>query len=102
MGAEGCPSPTERRTAGENVVTPTVCEVLSSSREPPEPEPRAWRNASRASRSLTVVVVDSERIGSPIVTQRTATSGRASSTGSARERVRAMVRAEGSRRGRST
>jgi hypothetical protein len=35
-GAEDGPSPTERRTAFENVVTPTVCDGLLP-REPPEP-----------------------------------------------------------------
>src|SRR5207253_6464909 len=39
-GAEDGPSPTERRTACENVATPTVCDGLSP-REPPEPEPCA-------------------------------------------------------------
>jgi hypothetical protein len=88
--------------ACEKVLTATVGDELLPSRKPPGLEPCAWRKAFRARRSLALAVVASERIGSPIVTQRTATSGRASSTGRARERVRAMVRVEGSRRGRST
>jgi hypothetical protein len=51
---------------------------------------------------LTLAVVAVEMIGSPIVTQRIATSGSAIRIGNARERVRAMERADGSRLGRST
>jgi hypothetical protein len=47
-------------------------------------------------------VVAVEMIGSPIVTHRIATRGSARRIGKARERVRAMERADGSRRGRST
>jgi hypothetical protein len=57
---------------------------------------------SRARRSLMLALVAVEMIGSPIVTQRIATSGSASRIGKARERVRAMERADGSRLGRST
>jgi len=94
------PIPTERRTAAENVATATVCEPLSALG--PCFEPSASNVTSRARASLALAAVASERIGRPIVTQRTATSGRARSTGRARERVRAIVRAEGSRRGSST
>jgi hypothetical protein len=99
-GDEDGPIPTERRTAGENVATATVCEPLSP--RAPGPEPSAWKTTLRARRSLALAFVASERIGSPIVTQRTATSGSASKTGRARERERVMLRAEGSRLGRST
>jgi len=93
-------SPTARRTAGKNVATETVSGEAPCER--PGAEPSAWKTTSRARRSLTLAVVASEMIGSPIVTQSTATSGSASRIGSARERVRARERAEGSRRGRST
>ena len=62
----------------------------------------AWKTTSRARRSLTLAVVAWETIGSPIVTQRIATRGSAKRIGKARERVRAIERADGSRRGRST
>jgi hypothetical protein len=92
--------PTARRTAGKKLDTEIVCG--ESLPERPEPEPPASKTTSRARRSLTLAEVASEMIGSPIVTHKTATSGRASRIGSARERVRARERAEGSRRGRST
>jgi hypothetical protein len=101
-GVEDGPRPTERKTACENVVRATVAEPLPPPPEPPSREPCAWRKVSRARRSDALAVVASERTGNPIVTQRSATSGRARSTGKARERVRAILRAEGSRRGRST
>jgi hypothetical protein len=103
-GVEGDPRPTERRTACENVANDTVCDPLPPLLDSPEPGLRAWKKAKalRARLSVAPAVVASERIGSPIVIQRTATSGSANSTGRARVRERAMVRAEGSRRGSST
>jgi hypothetical protein len=94
------PMPRERRTALEKVATATVCDPLSPLAE--GPDPLAWKETSRPLTSVTLAVVASERIGSPIVIQRTKTSGSASSTGRARVRVRATERAEGSRRGGST
>jgi hypothetical protein len=80
----------------------TVCDWLLPSGRPPYPEPEARKTALLELRSLAFAVVASERIGNPIVIQRNATSGRASSTGSARDRDRAILRADGSRRGGST
>jgi hypothetical protein len=94
--------PIARRTSGAKVATETVTEPRSSFLPPPPPDPFAWKTTSRERRLLTEAVVDSERIGRPIVTQRTATSGSASTTGRARDRERASVRADGSRLGRST
>jgi hypothetical protein len=92
--------PTAWRTAGRNVEKDTVS--APEPREcPPEPPP-LWKTRLRSRRLLKLELEAVEMIGSPIVTQRTATSGRAMTIGSARDRLRARVRAEGSRRGRST
>jgi hypothetical protein len=91
--------PTAWRTAGRNVEKDTVSDA--EPRECPPPPPPS-KTRLRARRLLKVEPVAVEMIGSPIVTQRIATRGRAKTIGSARERVRARVRAEGSRRGRST
>jgi hypothetical protein len=95
-------TPTACNTSGAKVATETVCEASSPCFEPRAPEPYAWKTTSRERRLLTDPVVSAERIGRPIVTQRTATSGTAITKGRARERVRASLRAEGSRLGSST
>jgi hypothetical protein len=104
LGREiGVPSgliPTAWRTAGRNVEKDTVSD--EEPRECPPGPPPPWKTRSRARRLLKLELVAVEMIGSPIVTQRIATSGRARRIGSARERVRARVRAEGSRLGGST
>jgi hypothetical protein len=92
--------PTARRTAGRKVDTEIVS-LAEGPWVPPPPGP-PWKATSRARRSLTLAVVDVEMIGSPIVTQSTATSGSARRSGRARERFRASERAEGRRLGRST
>jgi hypothetical protein len=100
MGVPSGLRPTARSTDGRNVET----EIVSAAEPwclPPPPEP-PWKTTSRVRRLLTLAVVAVEMIGSPIVTQRIATSGSAIRIGSARERVRAMERADGSRLGRST
>jgi hypothetical protein len=100
----GVPSaliPTARRTEGRKLETEIVCAVEPCCVPPGLPTP-PWNATSRARRSLTLAVVAVEMIGSPIVTQRIATRGSARRIGKARERVRAMERADGSRRGRST
>jgi hypothetical protein len=93
--------PTARRTEGRKVETEMVWAVESWCALPRPPKP-PWKTTSRARRSLTLAVVAVEMIGSPIVTQRMATRGSANRIGKARERVRAIERADGSRRGRST
>ena len=101
--AIGVPSglmPTAWRTAGRNVEKDTESNEEPRECPPGPPPPRETR--LRARRLLKVEPVAVEMIGSPIVTQRIATRGRAMTIGSARERVRARVRAEGSRLGRST
>jgi len=101
-GLCGTPMPTARSTEVEKLATDTVSDEVP--RLPPffPGCPAAWRNASRDRRSLADAVVASDRIGSPIVTQRTATSGSASTNGSARDRERVSARAEGRRLGRRT
>ncbi len=104
LGREiGVPSrlmPTAWRTAGRNVEKDKVSDEEPRGCPPGPPPP--WNTRSRARRLLKLELVDVEMIGSPIVTQRIATRGRAMTIGRARERVRARVRAEGSRLGRST
>jgi hypothetical protein len=107
FGAAGCvihPSstPTACNTSGAKVATETVCETWSPCFETRPPEPSASKTTSRERRLLTDPDVSDERMGRPIVTHRTATSGSAITKGRARERVRASLRAEGSRLGSST
>ena len=94
-------TPTAWSTPGEKVANETVDEGWSPCFDLCEPGP-AWKTTSRERRLLTEPVVSDERIGRPIVTQRTATSGSAITTGRARERLRASLRAEGSCLGSST
>ena len=89
-------------TSGANVATETVAPGWSPRFDPRPLEPSAWNTMSRERRLLTEPAVSEERIGSPIVTQSTATSGSAITKGRARERERASLRAEGSRLGSST
>jgi len=89
-------------TSGANVATETVAPGWSLRFDPRPPEPSAWNTMSRERRLLTEPAVSDDRIGSPIVTQSTATSGSAITKGRARERERASLRAEGSRLGSST
>jgi len=92
-------TPTAWSTSGEKVANDTVADAWSPCFDPSDPEPSAWKTTSRERRLLTDPLVSEERIGRPMVTQRTATSGSAITNGRARERVRAILRAEGSRLG---
>ena len=91
-------------TDGEKVTTATLCAPLAPPTplpvDPLRPEPWASKAMSRNLRLIPLAPVTSASIGRPIVIQRTATSGKATSIGKARERALRALREPGSRFGR--